>query len=58
VLNCQELGDAVILYEDLVDYQIEHNLDPHDVHWSLAQLAWGDHGRPFKTLFTLTARKR
>jgi len=55
VETCYELDDAEVLYEDLVKYQIEHNLDPADVQISIEQI---EHGRlqcPAKTLFVLTA---
>ncbi len=57
VEHCRELEDAAILYEDLVLYQIEHDLDPEDVRRSIAQLEHGRENRPYKTLFVLTARK-
>jgi SAM-dependent methyltransferase len=57
IAHCCELEDATILYEDLVLYQIEHDLDPEDVRRSIDQLAYGRDNRPFKTLFVLTARK-
>jgi cyclopropane fatty-acyl-phospholipid synthase-like methyltransferase len=57
VRHCQELPDAVVLYEDLVKYQVEHDLDPHDVDISIQQIEWGRSYRPYKTLFTITARK-
>jgi SAM-dependent methyltransferase len=57
VQACNELEDATILYEDLVLYQMEHNLDPEDVEHSIAQLEFGRENRPYKTLFVVTARK-
>lgn len=57
VEHCRELEDAAILYEDLVLYQIEHDLEPEDVRRSVAQLEYGRENRPYKTLFVLTARK-
>lgn len=57
ILDCRELDDAVILYEDLVRYQIEHQIEPEDVDISIKQLEFGENNRPYKTLFTLTARK-
>ena len=57
VTGCHELEDATILYEDLVLYNIEHNLDPDDVEISIAQLEYGHTQRPRKSLFTITARK-
>jgi SAM-dependent methyltransferase len=58
VTECFELDDAVILYEDLIRYQVERGLDPHDVRMSLAQLEYGRANQPYKTLFVLSARKR
>ena len=56
--ECFELEDATIFYEDGVRYQIEHNLDPHDVRMSLAQLEYGQSNQPHKTLFVISGRKR
>ena len=58
VLDCHELEDADVLYEDLVLYEHEHNIDPFDVAICLEQIEWGRQNRPKKSLFTLTARKR
>ena len=58
VLSYGEVEDADILYEDLIRYQMEHNLDPDDVAISLKQLAWGRDHSPRKTLMVLQARKR
>lgn len=57
VVHCAELDDADVLYEELVRYEHEHNLDPFDVEICLQQMAWGKINRPHKTLFVLTARK-
>jgi cyclopropane fatty-acyl-phospholipid synthase-like methyltransferase len=57
VEDCRELEDATLLYEDLVLYNIEHDLDPEDVEISMAQLEFGRTQRPRKSLFTITARK-
>jgi cyclopropane fatty-acyl-phospholipid synthase-like methyltransferase len=57
VLDCHELEDADVLYEDLVLYQHEHNLAPDDVEISLQQIEWGQHHKPRKSLFTITSRK-
>jgi SAM-dependent methyltransferase len=57
VLHCRELDDAVILYEDLVCYQIEHNLEPEDVKHSIAQIEWGRRNSPYKTQFVITGQK-
>jgi SAM-dependent methyltransferase len=57
VLDCRELEDADILYEDLVLYEHEYQVDPFDVEICLQQIEWGRHNRPRKSLFTLTARK-
>jgi SAM-dependent methyltransferase len=57
VLHCRELADAVVLYEDLVLYQIAHDLETEDIHRSIAQLEFGRNRVPYKTLFVITARK-
>ena len=57
VETCFELQDAEVLYEDLVKYQIEHDLDPDDVQISIQQIEYGRLHRPAKTLFVLTAVK-
>lgn len=54
---CEELEDADVLYEELVRYEHEHNLDPFDVKMCIEQLAWGRTNRPRKSLFVLTAHK-
>ena len=57
VEHCAELDDADILYEELVRYEYEHNLDPFDVDICLRQMDWAKNNRPRKTLFVLTANK-
>jgi cyclopropane fatty-acyl-phospholipid synthase-like methyltransferase len=57
VEHCAEPDDADVLYEELVRYEYEHNLDPFDVEICLQQMDWGRTHRPRKTLFVLTARK-
>jgi SAM-dependent methyltransferase len=57
VVDCHELEDADILYEDLVLYEHEYQVDPFDVEICLQQIEWGRHNRPRKSLFTLSARK-
>ncbi len=57
VETCYELDDAELLYEDLVKYQIEHNLDPADVDVSIRQIEYGRTHRPAKTLFVLSAER-
>jgi SAM-dependent methyltransferase len=57
VQHCSELEDAIVLYEDLVLYNLEHNLEPEDVRRSIAQLEYGRQSRPYKTMFILTARR-
>ena len=57
VQHCRELEDATQLYEDLVLYQIEHDLDPEDVKHSIAQLEYGRQHRPYKTMFVITAKR-
>ena len=58
VESCCELEDAEVLYEDLVKYQIEHDLDPADVEISIQQIEYGRSHRPSKTLFVLAAVRR
>ena len=58
VEGCAELDDAGAIYEELVRYEHEHNLDPFDVEMCLWQMEWARTHRPRKTLFVLTARKR
>jgi hypothetical protein len=55
---CEELEDADILYEELIRYEYEHDVDPFDVEISLEQIEWGRTNRPRKSLFVLTALKR
>jgi SAM-dependent methyltransferase len=55
--TCYELDDAEVLYEDLVKYQIAHDLDPADVQASIRQIEYGRSHRPAKTLFVLAAEK-
>jgi SAM-dependent methyltransferase len=57
VESCQELEDADILYEELVRYEHEQNVDPFDVQICLDQIEWGRSHQPRKSLFVLTARK-
>jgi SAM-dependent methyltransferase len=57
VEDCQFLDDADELYEDLVLFNIEHNLDPDDVAISIEQIEWGRTHTPHKSLFALVARK-
>jgi cyclopropane fatty-acyl-phospholipid synthase-like methyltransferase len=58
VLDCHELEDAGVLYEDMVLFEDEHRIDPFDVAICLEQIEWAISGnRPQKSLFTITARK-
>lgn len=57
VTHCAHLDDADILYEDLVLYNVEHNLDPEDVQACIEQIEWGQTNRPRKSLFVITAEK-
>jgi SAM-dependent methyltransferase len=57
VLECHELEDAEVLYEDLTLYEHEKGIDPFDVEILLQQIEWCRHNRPKKSLFTLTAQK-
>ncbi len=54
---CHELDDADAIYEELVRYEHEHQIDPFDVQVCLDQIEWGHTHQPRKTLFVLTARK-
>jgi SAM-dependent methyltransferase len=54
---CYELEDADLIYEELVRYEYENNIDPFDVQICLDQIEWGRIQQPRKTLFILTARK-
>ena len=54
---CHELEDADVIYEELVRYEHEHQIDPFDVQICLDQIEWGHTHRPRKTLFVLTASK-
>jgi hypothetical protein len=56
VLDCRELEDADVLYEDMVRYEHEHGTDLFDVEMCLEQMAWAQHNKPKKSLFTITAR--
>jgi cyclopropane fatty-acyl-phospholipid synthase-like methyltransferase len=58
VEHCAELDDAGAIYEELVRYEYEHDLDPFDVDICLQQIEWGRSQRPRKTLFVLAASKR
>ena len=57
VEHCLELEDADLIYEELVRYEHEHNIDPFDVQICLDQMEWGRTHEPRKTLFVITARK-
>ncbi len=54
---CRELEDADVIYQELVRYEHEHQIDPFDVQICLDQMEWGQTHQPRKTLFVLTARK-
>lgn len=58
VEHCQELEDADRIYEELVRYEHEHNVDPFDVQICLDQMEWGRVHAPRKTLFVITVQKR
>jgi SAM-dependent methyltransferase len=55
---CQELEDADAIYEELVRYEHEQNIDPFDVQICLDQIEWGRAQEPRKTLFVMTASKQ
>ncbi len=54
---CQELEDADLIYEELVRYEHEQNIDPFDVQICLDQIEWGRTHEPRKSLFVITAQK-
>jgi SAM-dependent methyltransferase len=54
---CHELMDADVIYEELVRFEHEHQIDPFDVQICLDQIEWGHTHQPRKTLFVLTASK-
>jgi SAM-dependent methyltransferase len=54
---CRELEDAEVIYQELVRYEHEHQIDPLDVQICLDQMEWGQTQQPRKTLFVLTASK-
>jgi len=57
VEHCHELEDADAIYEELVRYEHENNIDPFDVQICLDQIEWGYSHEPCKTLFVLTANR-
>ncbi len=57
VETCYELEDAEILYEELVRYEHENNIDPFDVEMCIRQIEWGHQHEPHKTLFVLAGKK-
>lgn len=54
---CFELENADVIYEELVRYEREHEIDPFDVQICLDQIEWGRSHQPRKSLFVLTATK-
>jgi SAM-dependent methyltransferase len=54
---CYEVEDADVIYEELVRYEHEKEIDPFDVQICLDQIEWGKTHQPRKSLFVLTARK-
>ena len=57
VEHCHELENADVIYEELVRYEHEHQMDAFDVQICLDQIEWGLSNQPRKTLFVLTAAK-
>lgn len=57
VETCYELEDAELIYQELVRYEHQNQIDPFDVQICLDQLEWGHTHQPYKTLFVLTAQK-
>ena len=55
---CYELQDTDAIYEELVRYEHENNIDPFDVQICLDQIEWAKTHQPRKSLFVLTARKK
>ena len=54
---CYELEDAESIYQELIRYEYETNIDPFDVQICLDQLEWGHTHQPQKSLFVLCAKK-
>jgi SAM-dependent methyltransferase len=54
---CHKLEDANVIYQELVRYEHEHQIDPFDVQVCLDQMEWGQTHEPRKMLFVLTAGK-
>jgi hypothetical protein len=57
VEHCRELEDADLIYEELVRYEYEQNIDPFDVQICLDQMDWSRTHEPRKTLFVITVQK-
>lgn len=57
VETCYELDDADAIYEELVRYEHENDVDAFDVQICLDQIEWGQTHQPRKSLFVLTAQK-
>jgi len=57
VETCFELEDAESIYQEMVRYEYENNVDPFDVQICLDQFDWGHAHQPHKSLFVLSARK-
>ncbi len=55
--TCYDLVGAEVIYQELVRYEYENNIDPFDVQICLDQLEWGHSHQPRKSLFVLAARK-
>ncbi len=58
VETCYALDDAEAIYQELVRYEHQNQIDPFDVQICLDQLEWGHTHQPHKSLFVLSARKR
>jgi cyclopropane fatty-acyl-phospholipid synthase-like methyltransferase len=58
VETCYELEDAEAIYQELVRYEYENNIDLFDVQICLDQLEWGHTHQPHKSLFVLCSQKR
>jgi SAM-dependent methyltransferase len=57
VLDCREVEDAAVLYEDMVLHRIARGDDPHEIGLYIDQIMFSRERRPRMTLFTISARK-
>ena len=57
VETCYELEDAEEIYQELVRFEYENNIDLFDVQICLDQLEWGHTHQPHKSLFVCCTQK-